>query len=822
MKTILSLRRDRYLARVSIFLIIVALVVGLVGCTDIVFDKDLRIDTWYKLNEVRDHLGGRHILVNDLDSTTPGWEELASETANGGKGWKPIGETPGPPFTGSLDGDGHVIRNLTIDTAKSAVGLFAYVAEGGVIQNVKVVDAAVTGHHRVGALVGQNSGNVSDSRSSGSVSGYDSVGGLVGINEGGTVSDNCYSTGNVTGDDGVGGLVGRNNKGTVSDSSSTGSVNGYHNVGGLVGDNAGTVSDNSHFTGNVTSEKGSCVGGLVGQNSGNVSDSRSGGSVIGKKYVGGLVGQNSGDVSSSRSSVSVTGEDSVGGLVGQNNQGTVSGSYSIGNATGSRSVGGLVGSNDNEGKVENSYSTSSVMGDSWVGGLVGASHNESTVGNSYSGGSVTGKDGVGGLVGFNYKSAVINSHYNYDEVMINGQNVITIGALFSGDFEQWLAKDKSLDIGGRLSQDEDGYYLVNNVTDFKALLALGQNGSLLFRLTSDLDLGNEPDFYIPYFAGQLDGDGHKISNLGLNFGFVYNVGLFGCLAPAGRATELGVEDTDITGGSFVGGLVGSNWEGDVSGSYSTGSVSGYDYVGGLAGSNDAGTMKRCSSRVSVSGNSHVGGLVGRNDKEGTVEDSYSTGSVAGNSSVGGVAGSNGGTVRKSWAGSNVTGSKNYAGGLVGANEATVEESYSTGSVSGKNYVGGLMGQNGYLASNSYSTANVSGNNWVGGLLGENTLSGDVNRCYSAGKVTGKQWVGGLVGQNSQGGDVTRSFWDTDSSGQVNSPRGTGKNTTQMKESATFTGWGIIAVVDPKMRNTARVWNIVNGETYPFLSWQPVS
>jgi hypothetical protein len=39
--------------------------------------------------------------------------------------------------------------------------------------------------------------------------------------------------------------------------------------------------------------------------------------------------------------------------------------------------------------------------------------------------------------------------------------------------------------------------------------------------------------------------------------------------------------------------------------------------------------------------------------------------------------------------------------------------------------------------------------------------------------------------------------------------------------SSLAGWDIIAVADPGTRNPAYIWNIVNGVTYPFLSWQPV-
>jgi hypothetical protein len=45
-----------------------------------------RLD-WYDLDAIRYNLGGNYILMNELDSTTAGYTELASETATCGKGW---------------------------------------------------------------------------------------------------------------------------------------------------------------------------------------------------------------------------------------------------------------------------------------------------------------------------------------------------------------------------------------------------------------------------------------------------------------------------------------------------------------------------------------------------------------------------------------------------------------------------------------------------------------------------------------------------------------------------------------------------------------
>jgi len=626
MKIIFGSGKHHYLARLSAFLIIAALIAGMVGCVGN-GSQNLEIRDWYDLDDVRDNLAGHHTLMNDLDSTTPGYTALASPTANGGNGWQPIGNFA-DFFVGTFDGQGYEMRDLFINRPDEwLVGLFFGVGQDGVIKDMGI---------------GTNIISIGNS---------DTVGGLTALNLG-TVS-NSYATGSVTGVGYVGGLVGFND-GTVSNSYSTGSVTGDYAIGGLVGINMGTVN-NSYATGGVT------------------------------------------------------GIDTVGGLVGKNDDGTVSNSCFTGSVTGTDGVGGLVGYNL-RGTVSDSYSTGSVNGENYVGGLVGIIR-EGTVSNSY---------------------------YNYDEALINGDSIITIGALFSEDFDQWLANDKFLDVNEKLSQESD-YYLINNISDFKQLLAFGQNGTLKFRLTSDLDLGDEPNFYIPYLAGEFDGNGHKISNLSCNFDFVSPVGLFGYLASGGNVAEVGVENVNITGANSAGGLVGYNWDGTVSNSHSIGSVTG---------------------------SSDVGGLVGEN-REGTVSNSYST--------------------------ANVTGYTSCVGGLVGANrDSIVSNSYSTGSVTSIYHVGGLVGDNGGTVSNSYSTGSVTGNSSVGGLVG------------------------------SSYGAVSNSFWDTETSGQSASDGGTGKNTTEMQNIATFSGagWDIIAVADPGTRNPSYIWNIVDDETYPFLSWQP--
>jgi len=263
--------------RLSIFLIMVALIAGIVGCAP----THIEIWDWYDLHAVRNNLGGDYIMMNDLDSTTAGYVELASETANGGRGWEPIGtpdETSDDQFIGSFNGQGYEIKDLFINRPdENYVGLFThiswtrYIDNVGVVENVRVVNADVTGFAQVGVLVGHNEGLVNNSYSSGSVTGDSRVGGLVGWNQ--ATLSNSYSSCTVTGDSSVGGLVGDNwyYRGILSNSYSTGSVTGSSQVGGLVGVNFYGNVTHSYSTGSVTGS--SQVGGLVGYNKATVSNS---------------------------------------------------------------------------------------------------------------------------------------------------------------------------------------------------------------------------------------------------------------------------------------------------------------------------------------------------------------------------------------------------------------------------------------------------------------------------------------------------------------------------------------------------------------------
>ena len=226
-----------------------------------------------------------------------------------------------PPFTGSLDGDGYVISDLTVnidDTGIQYGGLFGYI-DGAVISKLGLTDSNITVTATgdiayAGGLAGWNDGTISNSFATGGsvVSTSDKVpyaGGLAGWNDG-TIS-NSFATGRVYSESSAlkgnsygGGLAGRNEYGTITNSYATGNVSSTTSsdayAGGLAGRNTKTIS-NSYATGNVSSHggAGSFSSGLAGWNvGGTISNSYAAGSAgcittgpeCTTSFFGGLVG----------------------------------------------------------------------------------------------------------------------------------------------------------------------------------------------------------------------------------------------------------------------------------------------------------------------------------------------------------------------------------------------------------------------------------------------------------------------------------------------------------------------------------------------------
>lgn len=240
------------------------------------------------LQGMQGNLAAHYALGADIDATdTASWES--------GKGFKPVGNSD-ETFSGSLDGLGHTITNLSIQRpSDNDIGLIGFAQFTASIKNIGLTNVNIQGAVDVGSLIGISNGTVSNSYATGNGTGDSFVGGLIGSSAG-TVNNN-YATGNITGDSFVGGLIGSSG-GTVNNNYATGNVTGDGWVGGLIGySGSGSTVSNSYATGNVTG--GARAGGLIGFSFGPVSNSYATGAVTGINQVGGLIGVSSSTVSNS-------------------------------------------------------------------------------------------------------------------------------------------------------------------------------------------------------------------------------------------------------------------------------------------------------------------------------------------------------------------------------------------------------------------------------------------------------------------------------------------------------------------------------------------
>ena len=191
--------------------------------------------------------------------------------------WDPIGEIDmdtgtGQGFTGSLDGNGYTISNLTINRPdEDGVGLFAIIGDpstmtGGEVKNLGLMNVNISGNEYVGALAPCAIGNISNCFVSGEINGAQMIGGFIGMtincNLNGLFADvNVSGTGEV-----VGGLVAQfYSDSQITNSAVTGTIEGYSYVGGLLGQSylSGEIN-NSYSTCDVTAVVAGPGGGIVG------------------------------------------------------------------------------------------------------------------------------------------------------------------------------------------------------------------------------------------------------------------------------------------------------------------------------------------------------------------------------------------------------------------------------------------------------------------------------------------------------------------------------------------------------------------------------
>jgi hypothetical protein len=740
------------------------------------------VDDFMAMTTAPGDWGSSFILTEDIDLSgqTFANSPIAHEIVKGVEAY-----FDGTRFTGTFDGAGHRIGNLTIHSTTG----FRFIALFGnthyaTIKNLHLVDVNIIISDvlswYVGALVGEMyEGSVTNCSSSGTISvcnGSLSVGGLIGSQDWGTISQ-CSSSvsitaGNDCGD--ISGLVSSCGAGTIQQCFSTGTITGGNNnlnLGGLVGYHLSdfekyAISD-CYSTGAISAGANSRnIGGLIGANVGGP---------VNRCYSAGLI-------------TAGAGSTAVAGCLGYVGLGSAFKSLFWDTDTSQQTLGVGSGSSSKvygrtNGEMTNLYTFTNAPGwnENWD-----FSNNDGNpavwmmplqvMGYPVLLWTQTGAAGYAGGTGTPdepYQIATV------DELLLLSNS--------PADWDKHFILTANIDLAGRGS-NTDGSFPWSIIAPY--------NGYVLQNM---------------FFTGRFNGNGHKISNMTIKpwDQNVSYLGLFGNLGAGAVVENLAVENATITGGTssqYIGGVCGTN-EGTINGCSATGTFSGRYYVGGLCGDNKSGTIRHCFATGTVNGQSSLGGLCGGNgaytSSAGTIQNCYATGtvsqSVAQSYKVGGLCGENWGTVSQSYAAGAVTG-EYYFGGLCGGNYGTIVDCYATGAVNGLWSGGGLCGQDD---------------------------RGKIIRCYSRGLISVGSLAGGFCGSTYTDGtygshgvtyEDTANFWDVETANNWSSVMGTGMTTSQMKTQSIFTdvGWDFT-----DGDGNPAVWKMASeGSSYPTLAWQP--
>ena len=255
-----------------------------------------------------------------------------------------------------------------------------------------------------------------------------------------------------------------------------------------------------------------------------------------------------------------------------------------------------------------------------------------------------------------------------------------------GEYTYTVSLAAAKDLGYTI--ESDGSYTVTSADGLMNIAELVNGGKTDINITLDKNIDLTGKDWTPIgtsarnsYKGTFDGGGHTITGLTITTKDQF-VGLFGYLNRAGTVKNVVMEGIQITSnqinGGSIGGVVGFSW-GTIENCSVSGSVSGTVYVGGVVGVQWGGSITGCSSSATVKGMVNVGGVVGQMNGNIPLTACYATGNVTleidpeKNISGGGLVGFNGGSsLLACYATGNVT---------------------STGSSTGKVHIGGFLGDN---------------------------------------------------------------------------------------------------------------------------------
>jgi len=303
--------------------------------------------------------------------------------------------------------------------------------------------------------------------------------------------------------------------------------------------------------------------------------------------------------------------------------------------------------------------------------------------------------------------------YTITKLQANGTEERNLSAAITPEAGKFynitLNKDKGY------TDDGQGNYTVTSTEGLKNIAKLVNEEWKLginITLTADIDLkgidwtpiGKDDN---KAYTGTFDGNGKTITGLTVTGSDQY-AGLFGYIGSGGTVKNVVLEGVQIesdNSSGYAGGVAGDSW-GTIENCSVSGSVSGTTFAGGVVGSQWGGSITGCNSSATVKGVIFAGGIAGETNSGASLTGCYATGDVTvendgtNNSHAGGVVGYNGGgTLQACYAWGSVTGSGSgtiYVGGVTGSNDlGTLTACYhAKGTVSGPDgTTGGVAGRN---------------------------------------------------------------------------------------------------------------------------------
>ena len=601
-------------------------------------------------------------------------------------------------FTGTFDGNGKTISDLTLSSSDGSLGLFGH-TNGATIFDLIIDNAQITANGmRAAILIGRaQSTTVTNVTVHGMVKGTESVGGIVGIIAGGACTiTNCTNYADLTGDAyGTGGIVGDNNGAgyTITGCANYGEISGQY-AGGIIGYTRSvsgpTVIDNCYNYGDLSGTQE--VGGIAGRNVGSIAGSFC--------LSTALLTQD--EEKFFASDLYAFGTDQSVGAIAGVNDGSVSGCGTV----------------DAEG-IQTPIVSVTVKAIGAVVKIISIVEGQVTF-------SVTP------LEGYTFAGAFLG------EALLDGQtfpmpqeNVV-------------LTVICNMSFGGGSGTPEDPF-VISEAQHLRMLSAAVNSGEVFLHgemqtayalahyvLGADIDLNGEQfapvgDTQAHAFGGTFDGNEYTIYNLSITSAGG-TIGLFGNTNGA-AIFDLTIDNAQITAnGMRAAVLIGRAQSTTVTNVTVHGTVKGAESVGGIVGiiAGGACTITNCTNYADLTGDAYgAGGIVGDNNGAGYT--------ITGCANYGEISGQ-------------------YAGGIIGYTRSVsgptiIENCYNYGNLSGEQEAGGIAGGNVGTIENCYTLSTVTialaGVPQAANTLPETGSAASAYAGYLAGRNTGTITGGGL-------------------------------------------------------------------------------